>query len=145
MNTTTHTFEPGAAAPQSDFATARDSMALIARLLLATIFVLSGFFKIGAAEGTIGYIASVGLPFAEPIYYAVIALEIIGGIALVAGFKTRIVASALAAFSIAAAVFFHADFADQNQFIHFLKNLALAGGLLQVAAFGAGRYSIDRE
>jgi len=139
---TTQTFE---AAPANSAVDAQASIALIARLLLATIFVLSGFFKIGAADGTIGFIASVGLPFADLIYYAVVALEIAGGLALVVGFKTRIVASALAAFSIAAAVIFHADFADQNQFIHFLKNLALAGGLLQVAAFGPGRYSLDRE
>ena len=142
---TTKTLEPQSITATDSAVDAQSSMALIARLLLAAIFVLSGFFKIGAAEGTIGYIASVGLPFADAIYYAVVALEIIGGLALVVGFKTRLIASALAAFSIAAAVIFHADFADQNQFIHFLKNVALAGGLLQVAAFGPGRYSIDRK
>ena len=125
--------------------TAQDAVALGGRLLLAAIFVLSGFTKLGAADGTIGYIASVGLPFAEAIYYAVIALEIVGGVMLVAGFKTRLTATALGAFSIAAAVLFHSDFADQNQMIHFLKNLALAGGMLQVAAFGPGRLALSRD
>ena len=145
MTTTTTTLEPGIAAPTEGAPDAQSSVALIARLLLATIFVLSGFFKIGAAEGTIGYIASVGLPFAEPIYYGVVALEILGGIALVLGFKTRLVASALAVFTLSAAALFHNDLADQNQFIHFLKNLALAGGLLQVVAFGPGRFALDSK
>ncbi|MEO0590676.1 MAG: DoxX family protein [Pseudomonadota bacterium] len=124
--------------------TTQDAVALGGRLLLAAIFILSGFAKLGAAEGTIGYIASVGLPFAEAIYYAVVALEIVGGIMLVIGFKTRAVALALGVFSVAAAVIFHSDFADQNQMIHFLKNLALAGGMLQVAAFGPGRLALGR-
>lgn len=125
--------------------TAQDGIALVGRMLLATIFILSGITKLGAAEGTIGYIASVGLPFADAIYYAVIALEIIGGAMLVIGYQTRAAAVALGIFSIAAAVTFHADFADQNQMIHFLKNLALAGGMLQVAAFGPGRLCLDRN
>jgi len=125
--------------------TANDALALGGRLLLAAIFVLSGITKIGAAEGTIGYIASVGLPFADAIYYAVIALEIVGGVMLVAGFKARTAAIALGAFSILAAVTFHSDFTDQNQMIHFLKNLALAGGMLQVAAFGPGRLALSRD
>jgi len=129
---------------QSTPAAMQDGLALGGRLLLAAIFVLSGVTKLGQAEGTIGYIASVGLPFAEAVYYAVVALEIIGGILLVLGYKARSAALALGAFSILAAVLFHSDFADQNQMIHFLKNLALAGGMLQVAAFGPGRLSLDR-
>ena len=139
-----NTLAQDAAAIPAPSITTQDAIALGGRLLLAAIFVLSGFTKLGAAEGTIGYIASVGLPFAEAIYYAVVALEIVGGIMLVAGFKTRTVAVALGVFSIAAAVTFHADFADQNQMIHFLKNLALAGGMLQVAAFGPGRLALGR-
>lgn len=125
--------------------TGTDAAALAGRILLAAIFVLSGVTKLGAVEGTIGYIASVGLPFADAIFYAVVALEIVGGLMLITGFKTRLVALALGAFSIAAAVTFHADFADQNQMIHFLKNLALAGGMLQVAAFGPGRLALSRD
>lgn len=123
----------------------QDMLALAARILLAAIFILSGFAKLGAAEGTIGYIASVGMPFPEAVYFATVALELIGGVALVLGFKTRLVAFALAGFSIAAAVIFHADFGDQSQFTSFLKNLAIAGGMLQVAAFGPGRLSLDRK
>ena len=125
--------------------TGTDAAALAGRILLAAIFVLSGVTKLGAVEGTIGYIASVGLPFADAIFYAVVALEIVGGLMLITGFKTRLVALALGAFSIAAAVTFHSDFADQNQMIHFLKNLALAGGMLQVAAFGPGRLALSRD
>ena len=124
--------------------TSQDAMAFGARILLAAIFILSGFAKIDAADGTIGYIASVGLPYAEVIYYAVIALELVGGFGLVIGFKARILALALAGFSIIAALLFHAELGDQNQFIHFLKNFALAGGLIQVAAFGPGKLSLDR-
>lgn len=125
--------------------TSQDMLALGGRLLLAAIFILSGVNKLGAVEGTIGYIASAGLPFATATFYAVVALEIVGGVMLVVGVKPRVTAVALAVFSIVAAIVFHSDFADQNQMIHFLKNLALAGGLLQVAAFGAGRLSIDRK
>ena len=125
--------------------TLQDSVAFGGRVLLAAIFILSGVTKLSAVDGTIGYIASVGLPFADVIFYAVVALEIIGGLMLVAGFKTRLAAVALGAFSILTAVTFHADFADQNQMIHFLKNLALAGGMLQVAAFGPGRLAVSRD
>ena len=125
--------------------TSQDMLALGGRLLLAAIFILSGVNKLGAVEGTIAYISSAGLPFATATFYAVVALEIVGGVMLVVGVKPRVTAVALAVFSIVAAIVFHSDFADQNQMIHFLKNLALAGGLLQVAAFGAGRLSIDRK
>lgn len=124
--------------------TRNDILALTGRALLAAIFILSGLTKLSAIEGTTGYIASVGLPFAEAIFFAVVALEIVGGLMLVVGYKTRSAAVALAAFSVTAAALFHSDFADQNQMIHFLKNLALAGGMLQVAAFGPGRLALDR-
>jgi putative oxidoreductase len=70
-------------------------------------------------------------------------VEIGGGLLLVAGYQTRIAALSLAALTLLAAIFFHHDFADQNQFIHFMKNLAIIGGLLQVAIFGAGAMSMD--
>ncbi|MEO0689259.1 MAG: DoxX family protein [Pseudomonadota bacterium] len=143
MNTLAQSAVP-VSAPNSAIS-GKDALALGGRILLATIFVLSGATKLGAVEGTIGYIASVGLPFAEVVFYAVVALEILGGLMLIAGFKTRLAAIALGLFSIAAALTFHADFADQNQMIHFLKNLALAGGMFQVAAFGAGRLALSRD
>lgn len=123
----------------------QDAVALLGRLLLATLFILAGFNKIGAAEGMIGYIASVGLPFPEAIYYATVALEIVGGLMLAVGFKTRYSAAALGVFSIAAAVLFHNNFAEQAEMTNFLKNLSLAGGMFYVAAFGPGRFSIDRR
>lgn len=123
---------------------AKDGVALASRLLLAAIFLIMGLGKLTAAEGTIGYIASVGLPFAEGIYYATIALEIVGAGLLIAGYKTRAAAVALGVFSIVAGVLFHADFADQMQLASFLKNLAIAGGMFQLAAFGPGRISLDR-
>ncbi|PWR23542.1 DoxX family protein [Zavarzinia compransoris] len=116
---------------------------LIGRILLAAIFLLSGVSKLGAAGGTIGYIAAAGLPLPELAYVGAVALEIGGGILLIAGFKTRAVAAVLAVFSVVTAVVFHNAAGDQNQSIHLLKNLAIAGGLLQVAAFGAGRLSLD--
>lgn len=116
---------------------------LAARLLISAIFLVSGFGKLAAPSATIGYMASVGLPFPQLGYVGAVALELIGGLLLVVGYRTRYVALAFAAFSIATALIFHNRLADQNQFIHFLKNLALAGGLLQVAAFGPGRFSLD--
>jgi putative oxidoreductase len=113
------------------------------RLLIAVIFIISGLGEIVAPAMTQGYISSVGLPAPFFSYLLAIVVEIGGGILLVVGFQTRIVALVMAIFTIATAVFFHRDFADQNQMIHFLKNIAMAGGLLQVAAFGAGTFSLD--
>lgn len=117
--------------------------AAIGRLLLASIFMLSGFSKLGAPEATQGYIASVGLPVPMLAYLAAIVAEVGGGILLVVGYRARVVSLLLAAFTVATALFFHRDFGDQNQMIHFLKNIAIAGGLLQIAAFGAGSFSLD--
>jgi putative oxidoreductase len=96
-----------------------------------------------APAGTIGYIESAGLPFASLALAIAIAVELGGGLLLVVGFKTRLVALVLAAFSIVTALAFHHAIGDQNQLIHLLKNISMAGGLLQVAAFGAGAFSVD--
>ena len=119
------------------------STALTGRLLLSAIFLLSGISKISAPAGMIGYIESVGLPFPSLALVLAILTEVVGGIALILGYRTRLVAAGLAVFSIATALVFHNQLGDQNQFIHFFKNLAMAGGLLQVVAFGAGRFSLD--
>ncbi len=119
------------------------STALTGRLLLSAIFLLSGISKISAPAGMIGYIESVGLPFPSLALALAILTEVVGGIALILGYRTRLVAAGLAVFSIATALVFHNQLGDQNQFIHFFKNLAMAGGLLQVVAFGAGRFSLD--
>ena len=115
----------------------------VGRLLLAAIFLISGIGKLLNPAGTIGYISAVGLPLPELGLALAVIVEIGGGLLLIAGYQARIAALALAALTLAAAIFFHSNFADQNQFIHFLKNLAIVGGLLQVVAFGAGRLSVD--
>jgi putative oxidoreductase len=119
------------------------STAAFGRLLIAVIFLMSGLSKIAAPAATQGYIASAGLPAPMLAYLIAIVIEVGGGVLLVLGFQARLVALIMAAFSVATALSFHHDFADQNQMIHFLKNIAMAGGLLQVVAFGAGALSLD--
>jgi putative oxidoreductase len=119
------------------------AVAAIGRLLIAVIFIMSGLGKIADPTGTQGYIASAGLPVPLLAYLTAIVVEVGGGILLVVGYQTRIVALVMAAFTLAAALGFHNNFADQNQMIHFLKNIAMMGGLLQVVAFGAGAFSLD--
>jgi putative oxidoreductase len=113
------------------------------RLGLAAIFLLSGVSKIADPSGNLAYIGSVGLPFPQLALAGAILVEIVGGALLVLGYRTRLVAAGLALFSLATAIFFHANLGDQNQFIHFFKNIAIAGGLAQVVAFGAGGLSLD--
>lgn len=117
--------------------------AAVGRLLLAILFIFSGLGKLVAPEATQGYIAAVGLPLPMLSYLLAIVVEVVGGLLLLVGYQTRIASLALAAFTLAAAVLFHNNFADQNQMIHFMKNISIIGGLLQVAAFGAGALSID--
>ncbi len=116
---------------------------LAGRILMAAIFVMSGIGKISNPGATIGYISAMGLPLPQLGLVLAIAIEVIGGALLVAGFYTRPVALALAAFSIATGLIFHNAVGDQNQMIHLMKNFAMAGGLLQIAAFGAGSLSLD--
>jgi putative oxidoreductase len=116
---------------------------LIGRVLLAAIFIVSALGKIADPAGTIGYITSVGLPAPSAGYALALIVELVGGLMILAGYRTRAAALVLAGFSVASALIFHHAIGDQNQLFHFLKNLAMAGGLLQVAAFGAGSISID--
>ena len=113
------------------------------RVLLAALFLLSGFSKLSNPAATIGYIASAGLPVPELAYAAAIFVEVVLAAALLVGYQTRVAATLMALFTVVAAFGFHFNLADQNQFIHFFKNLSIAGGLLQVAAFGAGAFSFD--
>ncbi|WP_342120009.1 DoxX family protein [Pseudoduganella sp. OTU4001] len=119
------------------------ALPLAARLLMAAIFVISGIGKIAAPAATIGYISAMGLPFPELGLAGAIGIEVVGGLLLVLGLYTRPVALALAAFSIVTGIVFHGAIGDQNQLIHLMKNFAMAGGLLQIAAFGAGNLSLD--
>ena len=114
-------------------------IAIIARLLIGVPFLISGIGKIGAPAASLAYIASVGLPVPLLSYAISIVVELGGGLLLILGLQTRLIAAGLAAFTILTALVFHTGFADQNQLFHFLKNVVMAGGLLQVAAFGAGR------
>ena len=116
---------------------------LTGRILMAAIFIMSGIGKISAPAATMGYISAMGLPFPAVALAGAIGIEVIGGLLLVLGLYTRPVALALAAFSIVTGLVFHNAIGDQNQMIHLMKNLAMAGGLLQVAAFGAGSLSLD--
>ena len=118
---------------------------LVARALMAIVFIMSGLSKLGAPAATQGYIAAMGLPAPILAYLGAIAVEVGGGILLLVGYRTRAVAFVLAGFSVLTALIFHHAFADQNQMIHFLKNIAMAGGFLQIAAFGAGSLSLDER
>jgi len=117
--------------------------ALAGRTLIALPFLVSGIAKIAAPAATLAYIASVGLPLPLAGYAIAVAVEVGGGLLLLLGVNTRALAVVMAVFTLATAAAFHTNFADQNQMIHFLKNLMIAGGLLQVAAFGSGRFSVD--
>jgi putative oxidoreductase len=119
------------------------AFALGGRFLLAILFILSGLSKLGTAAATQAYIAKAGLPLPVLAYVVAVAVELGAGLMLLVGYKTRVAALALAVFTLAAAVFFHNQFGDRNQFIHFMKNLAICGGLLQLYVFGAGGLSID--
>ena len=119
--------------------------ALAGRVLLAAIFVLSGVSKVTDPGAALAYIESAHLPLPQLALAGAIAVELLGGLALVFGFRARLAAAVLAVFSLITAAFFHSALGDQNQFIHFFKNVAMAGGLLQVVAFGPGRISFDRS
>jgi putative oxidoreductase len=117
----------------------------VGRLLIGLPFAMSGLGKLAAYGPTTAMIAAVGLPVPPLAYAVAVIVELGGGLLLIAGYQARIVAAALALFSIATALSFHSNFADQNQMIHFLKNVMMAGGLLQIVAFGAGAISLDNR
>ncbi len=114
---------------------------LAGRLFLGHIFLLAGINKISGYDGTAAYMEAMGVPGA--LLPAVIALEIVGGLAVIIGFQTRWASYALAVFTVIAAVIFHSDFADQMQMILFMKNISITGGLLLLAVHGAGAISVD--
>jgi putative oxidoreductase len=117
-------------------------LSLLGRVLIAAIFILSGVSKIGGYAATQAYMNSAGVPGA--LLPLVILIELAGGIAIVVGAYTRIVALLLAGFCILTGLLFHAGSPDQTQQIMFMKNLGLAGGFLFLAASGPGRLSVDR-
>ena len=130
--------------------TAENYALLVARILMALIFVVSGVFKIAGFADTVGYIASKGLPFPAVAAVAAIIVELGGGLMLIVGWKVRWAALAMMLFTFAAALIFH-DFwnagadAAQNQMIHFMKNISMAGGLLFAVVHGSGKFSLERQ
>ena len=116
---------------------------LAGRAMMSFIFIMAGLSKIGAYAGTQGYMESVGVP--GILLPAVILLELAGGLAILLGWQTRIAALLLAGFSIVSAVIFHANFADQTQMILFMKNIAMAGGLLFLVSGATHNWSIDSK
>ena len=128
----------------------QNPLSLVGRLLLALLFLPAGISKIGGFAGTVGYIGSKGLPMPELGAVIAILVEVLGGLALIAGFGTRAAALVLAVFTLAATVFFHNYWAmpaemQMVQQLMFFKNIAVVGGLLVLAAHGAGAWSVDAK
>ncbi|QCP52038.1 DoxX family protein [Trinickia violacea] len=123
--------------------TRRDLRLFAGRVLMAAVFVLSGIGKLASPYAAFRYIASFGLPAAEPALMVAMLLELACGTLLIVGYRTRWVSSVLTAYCIVTAFIFHHAFEDPDQMFHFLKNLAMAGGLLGFTASGAGAFSLD--
>lgn len=116
---------------------------LIGRVLLSIIFIQAGIFKLMDVSGTIGYVETIGLPLASLVIWPVILIEVVGGLLVLAGFYTRIAASVLAVFCMFAALSAHSNWANIMELQAFMKDIAISGGLLYVAAAGAGIISLD--
>lgn len=127
--------------------TLQNTATLAGRVGLGLLFVVSGFGKITGFAGTAGYMASKGMPMAEALLVGAIAIELVGGLMLLAGFKARWAALAIAAFLVPTTLIFHSPVGPeaQAQMTQFLKNLSILGGMLYVAAFGPGAWSVDRR
>jgi putative oxidoreductase len=126
----------------------QDTLALVGRILLASLFIPAGWGKIAGFAGTVGYATAAGMPMPQIGVAIGLLIELVGGIMLLVGFKTRWAALALALFTIVAAFFFHGFWSlpeaqQAMQKINFNKNVAITGGLLVLAAFGAGAFSVD--
>jgi len=115
----------------------------VGRVLISAIFLLSGISKVSAYAATQGYMAAMGVP--GEVLPLVIAFEIGASVAIILGLQTRLSALALAAFSLATALLFHAELSDQTQFIMFTKNIAIAGGFLFLVANGPGALALDNR
>jgi putative oxidoreductase len=128
-----------------------NAVALVGRILLAIIFIVSGFGKITGYDGTAGYMAAKGMPMVQVLLPLTILVELGGALLLLVGFKARWAALLLFLFMIPVTLIFHAFWglpdanAAQMQQIHFLKNLAIMGGMLMVYAFGPGTLSVDKR
>jgi len=144
MSTSSQVFDSRTASQSSatqSGITLRSTTELVGRVLLMSLFLLSGLGKIGAYTTTAGYMASVGVPGA--LLPLVIATEVLGSLAIILGWQTRVVSLLLAGFTLLSALLFHNNFADQVQMIMFFKNLSITGAFLMLAANGAGALSLD--
>jgi len=115
----------------------------LGRIMISLMFVTSGLGKISGYAGTQGYMEAMGVP--GVLLPLVIALEVLGGLAVMLGWHTRIAAFLLAGFSLLSALLFHANFGDQMQMIMFMKNVAIAGGFLMIVSLGGGAFSLDNR
>ena len=113
------------------------------RVLIAFMFVMSGLNKMNNYSNTVGWMEAMGVP--GNLLPLVIVLEVLGGAAIMIGWQTRIAAILFSAFSVMSAAIFHADFSDQNQMIHFMKNVSIAGGFLFLIVHGGGTYALDNR
>jgi putative oxidoreductase len=146
MNTMTATKTPGTNVldrDKADTSTVEGMSELAGRILLSVLFLLSGVGKIGAYAGTAAYMSSAGVP--GVLLPVVIAVEVLGAIAIILGWQTRVAALLLAGYSLLAALIFHSNLANQIEMIMFLKNVSIAGGLLLLVTNGAGQLSLDRS
>ena len=120
-----------------------DTIAFIGRCLIAVLLLVSGFGKVVAPSATIAWIASTGLPMPTVADVVFIIIELGGGLLLILGWQIRPVAVVVSVYAIGTAFIFHRHIADHNMLFHFLKNIAVTGGLFQLMAFGAGNFSLD--
>ncbi|MEW9806981.1 DoxX family protein [Mesorhizobium marinum] len=116
---------------------------LVGRVLLSVMFILAGYSKLTAIAGTAGWFESLGIPLPAVAVVVSGLVELVGGLAILVGFQTRLAALVLAAFTVAATLIAHTDLADQMQQLLFMKNFAVTGGFLVLAAAGAGALSVD--
>ncbi|MCG6113974.1 MAG: DoxX family protein [Mesorhizobium sp.] len=123
--------------------TTNSATLLVARIFLAILFIVSGLGILAAPSGFAGYMGAIGLPFPTLVAWLVIALKVLGGLAILVGFQTRYAALAIAAFTIGSALLGHMNFADQNEMTAFMKNFAIAGGFLALYVSGPGAWSLD--
>jgi putative oxidoreductase len=121
----------------------RTYLAPLGRLLLVAIFFLSGSGKVANPSGTIAFISSTGAPLPVVGYALSVTIELGVSTLFLIGYKTRTAAAVLALFCVATALLFHSKFVDQIQILNFMKNIAMAGGFLQVTALGAGSFTLD--
>ncbi len=124
---------------------AMSAVQLFGRLLMALIFVRSGLFKVVSMDAVVGMLTARGLPMPGLTYFGVVAIEALGGLAVLTGFKTRPVALIMAAYCVATAFIAHWHLGNEPQLTHFYKNICMAGGFLQLYVLGGGTWSLDAK